>query len=80
MPIGGFGVRRRRSVSQPNTSTIDAKADHDAELDALVGPLGAAGLIESYTTSEGEPWMRLTRAGERVAHQLPLMPVRPGAR
>jgi hypothetical protein len=53
-------------------------ADHDAEMDALVEQLEAAGLSEAYTTREGEPWLRLTLAGERVAHQLALMPVGPG--
>jgi hypothetical protein len=37
-----------------------------------------AGLIDAYTTLAGERWPRLTRAGERIARQLALMPVGPG--
>ena len=40
--------------------------DHSDELDALVEPLEAAGLVEQYTNDDGKEAMRLTRAGEQA--------------
>jgi len=44
--------------------------DHDAELDAILEHLEAAGLVEQYADADGRPAMRLTSDGERVARQL----------
>ena len=44
--------------------------DRDAEMDALVQPLGTAGLLETFTDDDGDEAMRLTPEGERVARQL----------
>ncbi len=43
--------------------------DHDAEMDALLDQLEAAGMVEVYT-DDGQQAMRLTPDGERVARQL----------
>lgn len=44
--------------------------DHDAELDAILRAVEAAGLVETYVGDDGRPIMRLTPDGERVARQL----------
>jgi DNA-binding MarR family transcriptional regulator len=40
-----------------------------AEFDAILAQLEGAGLVEQYTNAEGEPAMRLTAKGERIANQ-----------
>jgi hypothetical protein len=42
-------------------------ADHDAELDAIVTTLAAAGHVERSRTGGSKPAMRLTLEGARVA-------------
>ncbi len=44
--------------------------DHDAEMDALLDQLEAAGLVEVYVNEDGRNAMRLTPAGEQVSRQL----------
>lgn len=44
--------------------------DHDAELDAILEQVEAAGLVEQYVDEQGKQAMRLTPDGERVARQL----------
>ena len=44
--------------------------DHDAELDAILEQVEAAGLVEQFTDEQGRPAMRLTPEGLRVARQL----------
>jgi hypothetical protein len=45
-------------------------ADHDAEMDALLDMLEAAGLAERYVTEDGAQAMRLTPKGAQVARQM----------
>jgi hypothetical protein len=40
---------------------------HDAELDAILDQVEAAGLVEPFTDEQGRPAMRLTPEGVRVA-------------
>ena len=47
--------------------------DHDAELDAILEQVEAAGLIEVYIGEDGQPAMRLTLEGVRVARQLAML-------
>ena len=47
--------------------------DHDAELDAILEQVEAAGLVEQFTDEEGQPAMRLTPEGVRVARQLAML-------
>jgi DNA-binding MarR family transcriptional regulator len=47
--------------------------DHDAELDAILEQVEAAGLVEQYVDEEGKQAMRLTPEGERVARQLAML-------
>jgi hypothetical protein len=46
--------------------------DHDAEMDALIDMLEAAGLAERYVTEDGAQAMRLTERGAQVARSLPM--------
>lgn len=46
--------------------------DHDAELDALVEQLEAAGLVERYRKPDGKTWYRLTPKGTQVGRSLAL--------
>jgi hypothetical protein len=48
-------------------------ADHDAELDAVLDQVEAAGLVEVCSDEDGKQAMRLTPAGERVAGQLAML-------
>jgi len=48
---------------------------HDAELDGLLGQVEAAGLVEQYVDDEGQPAMRLTPEGVRVARLLAMLGV-----
>ena len=41
--------------------------DHDAELDAILEQVEAAGLVEQFTDEDGKQAMRLTPDGVRVA-------------
>lgn len=47
--------------------------DHDAELDAILEQVEAAGLVEQFTDEDGRPAMRLTPEGVRVARQLAML-------
>jgi hypothetical protein len=47
--------------------------DPDAELDAILEQVEAAGLIERYVDEEGWPTLRLTPAGVRVGRQLAML-------
>jgi DNA-binding MarR family transcriptional regulator len=47
--------------------------DHDAELDAILDRVEAAGLVEVYSDEDGKRPMRLTPEGERVACQLVML-------
>lgn len=47
--------------------------DHDADLDAILEQVDAAGLVEQYVDEDGKPAMRLTPDGERVARQLTML-------
>lgn len=47
--------------------------DRDAELDAIIDQVEAAGLVEVYTDDDGRQAMRLTPNGERVARQLAML-------
>ena len=47
--------------------------DPDAELDAILEQVEAAGLVEQYTDDEGQQAMRLTPDGIRVARQLAML-------
>jgi hypothetical protein len=47
--------------------------DHDAELDHILEQVEAAGLVETYTDADGQPAMRLTPAGVRVARRLAML-------
>jgi hypothetical protein len=47
--------------------------DPNAELDAILEQVEAAGLVETYTDDDGKEAMRLTPEGERVARQLAMM-------
>jgi hypothetical protein len=44
--------------------------DHDAQMDAILEPLEAAGLVEVYVKADGKQAMRLTGDGERLARQM----------
>jgi hypothetical protein len=41
--------------------------DHNAELDAMVEQLVAAGVLETLTDDDGDEAMRLTPEGQKVA-------------
>jgi hypothetical protein len=47
--------------------------DHDAELDAILEQVEAAGLVGQYVDEHGQPAMRLTPEGARVARQLAML-------
>ena len=46
--------------------------DHDAEFDALIQQLEAAGLVEPYRKPDGKLWYRLTPKGAQVGRSLAL--------
>ena len=45
----------------------------DAELDAVLEQVETAGLVEQYVDEQGQPAMRLTPEGVRVARQLAML-------
>jgi hypothetical protein len=47
--------------------------DHDAELDAILEQVEAAGLVEQFVDEQGRPAMRLTEGGLGVARQLTML-------
>ena len=47
--------------------------DHDAELDAILEQVEAAGLVEQFVDEQGRPAMRLTPEGVRVGRQLAML-------
>ncbi len=47
--------------------------DHDAEFEAILDELEAAGYVEQYVDGNGEGAMRLTPRGEQVANQLAMV-------
>ena len=48
-------------------------SDDDAELDAILEQIEAAGLVEQYVDDDGKQAMRLTPEGLRVARQLAML-------
>jgi len=46
------------------------RMEHDPELAAILDAAEAAGLVETYTDSQGRQVMRLTPRGEGVARRL----------
>ena len=48
-------------------------ATRDEEFDTVLDELEAAGYVEQYAGANGQPAMRLTAAGEQVAHQLAMV-------
>jgi hypothetical protein len=47
--------------------------DTEAELDAILEQVQAAGLVEQFTDEQGQAAMRLTPDGVRVARQLAMI-------
>lgn len=45
----------------------------DETFDTMLGELEEAGYVEQYTNAAGEPAMRLTDSGTRVARQLAMV-------
>jgi DNA-binding MarR family transcriptional regulator len=45
----------------------------DEEFDQILDELEAAGYVEQYTDTDGQPAMRMTPSGVQVAHQLAMV-------
>ena len=62
-----------RPVVRLATRRYSRPMGHDAELDAILEQVEAAGLVEQYLDEEGQQAMRLTPDGVRVARQLAMV-------
>ena len=58
-----------RDASRPGLSTLD----RDAELDAILEQVEAAGLVEQYVDEQRRPAMRLTPEDVCVGRQLAML-------
>ena len=65
----GGALSGRVDTRHPQAS-YPPDVDREAQYDALVAELTQAGLVEEYTTEDGQPGVRLTPEGEKVARQL----------
>ncbi len=64
MDAGGAGGYAGSMTDEPT---------QDEGFDTMLGELEEAGYVEQYTNAAGEPTMRLTASGTRVARQLAMV-------